>query len=78
VIPQVGDLIKYNHPNDHYRPVCKCWFCMNDSNTIGIAVQVWDAQGPEPNIGMIVAFDAGEWVFREYDLEQIEILREDD
>ena len=41
-------------------------------------MEVWDAQGPEPNMGMIVAFDAGEWVFREYDLDHVEILREAD
>jgi len=51
---------------------------MNGSNTIGVAVQVWNAQGPEPNVGMIVAFDAGEWVFREYDFDNIEILKNHD
>tara|TARA_B100000424_G_scaffold143765_1_gene109309 strand:- start:264 stop:419 length:156 start_codon:yes stop_codon:yes gene_type:complete len=51
---------------------------MNNSNDVGIVMNVWDAQGPEPNIGMIVAFDAGEWVFRQHDLEHVEILREAD
>ena len=75
MIPKVGDLVKYNHPDTK----CGyCWFCMNNSNDVGIVMNVWDAHGPEPNIGMIVAFDAGEWVFREHDLDHVEILREAD
>jgi len=68
---EVGDLVLYHHP---VGPCGVCFFCINKSNNIGVIIQAWNPPGPESNMGMIVAFDVGEWVFREHDLEDIEIL----
>jgi len=67
-----GDLVKYTGECEQY---CACFFCSQNSNRLGIILEVWIGEDDHPCT--IIEFDAGEWVLYGYeDRKCLEILGE--
>jgi len=66
---RVGDLVAYDHAIDKCGV---CFLCRNSDPCVGIVTEVWGYTDHEPSI--IVEFPTGEWVFREYSMNDLTIL----